>query len=79
MGSNAEISESLTTLEDVGYPRDEDGESKRRDDEAGKFDDEQDNRIHCLVTRDLQSTSCLSINYIVVLWMTFPSTAALVN
>lgn len=56
MASNAEISESLTTLEDVGYPRDEDGESKRRDGEAGKFDDKQDYRIHCLMTRALQST-----------------------
>ena len=31
---------------------DEESESKRGDDEAGKFDDKSDNRIHCLMTRD---------------------------
>ena len=52
MASNAEMSESLTTLEDVGYPRDEESERKRSDDEAGKFDDIPDTRIHCLMTHD---------------------------
>ena len=45
-----------STLENVAYPRDEESESKRRDDEAGKFDDKLDNRIQCLMPRDLQST-----------------------
>jgi len=50
--ANPEISESLPTLGNVVYPRYEDSESKRRDDEAGKFDDKPDNRINCLMTRD---------------------------
>ena len=39
--ANPEISERLQTL--VVYPRYEDSESKRRDDEAGKFDDRPEN------------------------------------
>ena len=46
IASNAEISESLKTLEDIGYPRDEES------DEAGKFDENPENRIHCLMTHD---------------------------
>ena len=60
MASKPGISESLPTLENdiktilenVVYPRYEESDSKRRDDEAGKFDDKPDNRIHCLTTGD---------------------------
>ena len=59
MALNAEI--SIPTLEIVGYPRDEESESKRRDDEAGKFDDKPDNRIHCPMTRDSSQRENLSL------------------
>lgn len=53
MALSAKISESLPTLrtlEIVDYPKDEESETKGSDDEAGKFDDKPDNRIHCLMT-----------------------------
>ena len=52
MASNPGISESLPTLENVVYPRYEESYSKRRGDEAGKFDDKPHNRVNCLMTRD---------------------------
>ena len=65
MALSAEISESiptLRTLEIVDYPRDEESESKGRDDEAaGKFDDKPDNRIHCLMTRNSSQPENLSL------------------
>lgn len=64
MALSAEMSESiptLPTLEIVGYPRNEESESKRRDDEAGKFDDKPDNRIDCLRTRDSSQRENLSL------------------
>ena len=60
MALNTEISESLPTLENVSYPRDEESDSKRRDDEAGKFDDKPDNRIHNLMTRDSSQRESLN-------------------
>ena len=63
MAFSAEISESLPTLrtlEIVDYPKDEESESKGRDDEAGKFDDKPDNRVHCLMTRSSSQRENLS-------------------
>lgn len=64
MALSAEISESLPTLrtlEIVDYPKDEESETKGRDDEAGKFDDKPDiNRIHCLMTRNSSQRENLS-------------------
>ena len=56
MALSDEISDSIPTLEIVGYLTDEE-----TDDEAGKFDDKPDNRIHCLMTRNSSQRENLSL------------------
>ena len=51
MALSAEISESIPTIET----------DEEIDDEAGKFDNKADNRIHCLMTRNFSQRANLSL------------------